>query len=98
MLFFVFSLSHTEKVWLPFDISQEWQIDILNKKNPGLFIYSAGIFYQLFRGLLHYPFLNITHFRVKVLYFKLRLYRIGVRIKGKQKFNKSFLYFAIREA
>ena len=55
MLFFVFSLSHTEKVWLPFDISQEWQIDILNKKIPAVFIYSAGIFYQLFHGLLHYP-------------------------------------------
>ena len=60
MLFFVFSLSHTEKVWLPFDIFQEWQIDILNKKIPAVFISSAGIFHQLFHGLLHYPLLVVA--------------------------------------
>ena len=45
--YFCVSLSHTEKVWLPFDISQEWQIDILNKKIPAVFIYSAGIFLSI---------------------------------------------------
>lgn len=30
------------------------------QKNPGLFIYSAGIFYQLFHGLLHYPLLVVA--------------------------------------
>ena len=37
------------------------------------------------------------YFTNKFLYFKLRLYRIGVCIKRKQEFDKPFLYFAIRE-
>ena len=56
------------------------------QKIPAVLFLQPG-FSIVISPLFHYPFLNITHFRVKVLYFKLRLYRIGVRIKGKQKFN-----------
>ena len=40
LLFFAFSLSHTEKIQLPFDIFQEWQIDILNKKSQPFYFFS----------------------------------------------------------